>query len=914
MRTKGRMRPGALPALDDRGLPRAFGRFLTVGVVALVLAVGGTASVLLYRQADANAAVAQRDVATRVAKVLQSTSDVIEAGFSGANALVRTDGTVNQVAFRSFATEVARASGTAAIGFEAIVNDGERAAWEARVGHPIQQAGPYGGLVVADQRPVYSPVEWVEPTSAAGQQFAGFDFMSDPVRAAALRAARDTTMTVFSEPGVQQPDGSTAFFVVHALFRPDAPLASESQRRAAFVGSVSSTVSGAQLLEVIGAEVPRGTRVEITDGEAVLASTAVAPRGGDQAPVAGGGRPWMVTVDTPAAGHLTALMVALGTVLSAVLVGLFLERNRRQTEQLRASARAMQELGLLSERLAGSENVDQLADIVATHAAPMVGAQRAVLAVASVGGGVALVRAGSGGGPVGDRPQPLLEAWSANRAVIVTDRTQLRSEFPDEAAAFAARGVEAVAAYPLHQADGEQAGVLAFEWSRRRGFDLPVRSTLAAATELCQQHVARMQSRTRRRSTALALSMLGQRLSVARTFDEVAAEVVHHAPSASGAPVVVIGFFNAASKTLRLLQSGTDSSGAPRAEAFVEVPIAAMREMYVTLRRGRPVRFETNAEIDEHPALRALIGPAIHSLQIFPLLDSSATLVALVAFVHVDTGHTVMAIEPGRAETIADLTAQTIERATLYQRQHELVMEMQRRTLTELPDVAGMRVAARYRPSSLMLGLGGDWYDVQPLPAPAEGVQRTGLVVGDVVGHGIEAVADMTEIRTTVSTLLRNDPSLSDVVFTSSSLIASVGSDDVVFATAALLLIDIDEHAATLTYVRAGHPPPLLRSMTGGIRVLDAAGTTPIGVIGPRAVEERVDLESGDVLVVYTDGLIERRGETLDEGIDRLRASLAGCDLGERADPDRIADTLVADLIGERSTEDDSALVVVVID
>ena len=914
MRTRGRLRPGALPALDEKGLPRAFGQFLTLGVVALVLAVGGTASVLLYRQADANAVAAQRDVANRVAKVLQSTSDVIEAGFSGANALVRADGTVSQVAFRSFATEVARASGTGAIGFEVIVNDGERAAWEASVGHPIRQVGPSGALVVADQRPVYSPVEWVEPSSAAGQQFYGFDFMSDPVRAAALQAARDTTMTVFSEPGVQQPDGTTAFFVVHALFRPGQPLATESQRRAAFIGSVSSTVSGDQLLDVIGAEVPRGTRVEITDGDAVLASTAVAPRIGDQAPVTGGGRPWMVTVDTPPAGHLSALVVALGTMLAATLVGLFLVRNRRQTEQLRTSARAMRELGLLSERLAGSENVDQLADIVATHAAPMLGAQRAVLAVARTGGGVALVRAGSGGGLVGDRPQPLLEAWKANRSVIVTDPAQLRRDFPEEAAAFAARGVEAVAAYPLHQSDGELAGVLAFEWSRRRGFDLPVRSTLAAATELCQQHVARMQSRTRRRSTALALSMLGQRLSVARSFDEVAAEVVHHAPSASGAPVVVIGFFNASTRTLRLLQSGTDSSGAPRAEAFVEVPIASMREMYATLRRGRPVRFETNAEIDEHPALRALIGPAIHSLQIFPLLDSSATLVALIAFVHLDAGHTVTTIEPGRAETIADLTAQTIERATLYQRQHELVMEMQRRTLTELPDVAGMRVAARYRPSSLVLGLGGDWYDVQPLPAPSEGVQRTGLIVGDVVGHGIEAIADMTEIRTTVSTLLRNDPSLAEVAHTSSGMIAATGSSEVVFATVALLLIDNDGAASSLTYVRAGHPPPLLRCASGGIRVLDAAGTTPIGVIGPRAVEERLDLAVGDVLVVYTDGLVERRGETLDAGIARLCASLEACDLGEGADPGRIADTIVADLLGERSTEDDSALVVVVID
>lgn len=911
MGTGGRWRFG-VRAPTEAGLPRAFGRFLTAGVVALVLVVGVVASVLLYRQENSSAAADQHDVVVAAAKVLQSTSDVIEAGFSGASALVRSDGSVNEFALRSFATEVARASRTGAVGFEPMVIDGDRAAWEARVGRPIRQMGSAGDLVIAARRAVYAPVEWVEPPSSDESQLDGLDFLSDPVRADALETARDTTMTVFSKPGTEQPNGAAAFFVVHALYLPGAPLATESQRHAAFVGSVSSTVSGAHLLDVIRTEVPPGTSVRISDGGAVLASTAKAPRGGDQAEVDAGGRRWVVTVGIPDQGHLNAVLVALGTILAAALVALVLERNRRQTEQLRSSARAMQELGLLSERLAASADLDQLADVVATHAAPMVGAQRAVLAIAAASDG-RLVRPGSGGGAVDLQSQPLTQAWYTDHPVVVADAGDLRRRYPQAAAAFAARGVEAVAAYPLRGFDDRQVGVVAFEWSRRHSFDPQIRPTLAAALELCQQHLTRMQSTMRRRDTAMALSTLGQRLSVARTFDEVAAEVVHYGPAASGAPVVAIGFFNPASGMLRVLQSGGDAPGARRAETFVEIPLAAMRPIHATLSRGRPVRFESHSEIDEYPSLRALLGPRIHRLQLFPMLDSSAILVALVAFVHVDADRPDTAIELGRAESIADLTAQTIERATLYQRQNELVVEMQRRTLTDPPEVDGLRIAARYRPSSLMLGLGGDWYDVQPFDR-----HRTGLVVGDVVGHGIEAIADMTEIRTTVSTLLRNDPNLSDVAFTSSSMIASSGSRDVVFATAVLLMIDTGGSnggsTGSLTYVRAGHPPPVVRTATGEIRVLDGAGTTPIGVLGPRAVEQRIGLARGDVLVVYTDGLIERRGETLDAGIARLADALRDYDLGDCPDPGHIADTLMADLLGERSTEDDAAIVVVIID
>ena len=139
-----------------------------------------------------------------------------------------------------------------------------------------------------------------------------------------------------------------------------------------------------------------------------------------------------------------------------------------------------------------------------------------------------------------------------------------------------------------------------------------------------------------------------------------------------------------------------------------------------------------------------------------------------------------------------------------------------------------------------------------------------------------------------------------------SSLLAA-GGDDVVFATAVLIVVD--QAAQRLRYVRAGHPPPMLRHPDGSVVLLDEAGTTPIGVAGRDAAVGAADLVPGAILVAYTDGLVERRAETIDAGLDRLRDSLAGCTAC--GDVEAVADELIAACLGGRPTDDDIALLVV---
>ncbi|MCU1502004.1 MAG: putative serine/threonine protein phosphatase [Ilumatobacteraceae bacterium] len=915
------------PASRDRwSLPRAFGRWVTLTVVAMVIIVGGGATILLYRLADINADNQRADLAMRATRALAATTSQLEAGLSGASSLVDADGTVDQARFNAFADRVVAATDLRTIGFEPLIADAGRAAFEQKIGTSIKELDAGGALVAAARRADYAPVEWSYPASETAAAVRGFDIVSDPPRAAAAAQALEDGTAAFSSPVALQPSGTTAFIVVQPLYRPGAPTSNAAERRAAVVGYVSSAVGGERLLEAMLTEMPGDTRLRVADGDALLASTPIAPDGGHRIEVTDGGRPWAITLERPRPHHLSALFTAFGTVLAAGLVGLFLGRNRRQTQELRASAQSVQLLGVLSEHLATADSVDEMADAVSAHGPAAVGAQDAVITLVRSAHEDGLVRAGSSGHPIVDEPRPLIDAWRQNTNILVGDSGDLRRRYPATAAAFAGRGIEAVAALPLRRPSGEIIGVLSWEWNRRQRFGARTLATLDAVVELCQQAVLRAQAQETRRATAVAQSTHGQRLSVARSSTEVATEVVVSAPAASGAPIVAIGLFNPGFASLRLMRSSAagilDPTGGPDTGAgvFSELPVDPSGELVRLLRRGQRVQFRDSAEIDEYPALRQLVGPKVDKLSMFPLLDSGGTLVGVLVFVYGNTPRFGVWNEPGRMMTIADLTAQTLERTDLYQRQHELVLELQRRTLPELPSIPGISVAARYLPSSSALGLGGDWYEVQPI-----GDGLVGLVVGDVVGHGIQAIADRTEIRTTVSTLLRTDTDLAHVASQSSGLLASE-STDVVFATAVLMVVDCAR--GQLRYVRAGHPPPMVLSATGEVTVLEAAGTTPIGIDGAEAVPGVAAIASGSVIVAYTDGLVERRGETIDDGLDRLHDALARCaapiggdgvpvaggaiDVGP-IDVERIADELIDVCLGGRATDDDAALLVVAI-
>ncbi|MFE0514070.1 SpoIIE family protein phosphatase [Streptomyces sp. NPDC058964] len=222
--------------------------------------------------------------------------------------------------------------------------------------------------------------------------------------------------------------------------------------------------------------------------------------------------------------------------------------------------------------------------------------------------------------------------------------------------------------------------------------------------------------------------------------------------------------------------------------------------------------------------------------------------------------------------------------------------------MMQSPDLAHHpNIAVRYLPAAKGLNVCGDWYDVVDLPD--DGVA---VAVGDVVGHGLEAAAAMGMLRSALSAAVRalHEPSRAMEVL---GLYAR--SVEGALATTAVKAV-INTRRRHITYSSAGHPPPVLARTDGTFVLLDQATDPPLGA-RPRHVprpQAAVPYKPGDTLVLYTDGLIERRDEDIDTGLDRLAQTLAD---NSRLGPDHLADVLLARLGVSSGGHDDIALIVV---
>ncbi|MFF7987586.1 PP2C family protein-serine/threonine phosphatase [Streptomyces sp. NPDC007901] len=210
-------------------------------------------------------------------------------------------------------------------------------------------------------------------------------------------------------------------------------------------------------------------------------------------------------------------------------------------------------------------------------------------------------------------------------------------------------------------------------------------------------------------------------------------------------------------------------------------------------------------------------------------------------------------------------------------------------------------IAVRYLPAAKGLNVCGDWYDVVDLPD-----DRFAVAVGDVVGHGLEAAAAMGMLRSALSAAVR---ALHEPASAMEALGLYARSVEGACTTTAVKAV-VDTHGRHITYSSAGHPPPVLVRPDGTFVLLDQATDPPLGarpdhVPRPQAA---VPYASGDTLVLYTDGLIERRGEDIDVGLHRLTDTLCG---SPRLSPDHLADVLLSRLGVSSGGCDDIALIVV---
>ncbi|MER7490662.1 SpoIIE family protein phosphatase [Streptomyces sp. NPDC126497] len=236
-----------------------------------------------------------------------------------------------------------------------------------------------------------------------------------------------------------------------------------------------------------------------------------------------------------------------------------------------------------------------------------------------------------------------------------------------------------------------------------------------------------------------------------------------------------------------------------------------------------------------------------------------------------------------------------------HDREHRTALALQE-VMLHSPDLAGHReIAVRYMPATRSLNVCGDWYDVVDLSD-----DRFTVAVGDVVGHGLEAAAVMGMLRSALSAAVRaiHEPGRAMDV-----LGGYARTFEGALATTAVKAV-IDTRHRHITYTSAGHLPPVLSRPDGTVVLLDQATDPPLGVLidqGPRP-QATVPYTPGDTLVLYTDGLVERRGEDIDAGLNRLADALAR---HARLSPVELADTLLTRLGVAEGGRDDIALVIV---
>jgi serine phosphatase RsbU (regulator of sigma subunit)/integral membrane sensor domain MASE1 len=231
-------------------------------------------------------------------------------------------------------------------------------------------------------------------------------------------------------------------------------------------------------------------------------------------------------------------------------------------------------------------------------------------------------------------------------------------------------------------------------------------------------------------------------------------------------------------------------------------------------------------------------------------------------------------------------------------REHQIAETLQRSLLpAALPEIPGIALTARYVPASADMHVGGDWYDVVPLP---NGL--IGLVIGDVAGHGLQAAATMGQLRMAVRAYALQDPSPVTVL----RGVQQLASQFAVSEMTTLIYLVFDPATRQLRFANAGHPPVLVIG-NGTTRYLADGLAPPVGATADMEFPEEVEeLDVGATLLLYTDGLVERRGESIQDGLDRLSRTAVSNGVG---DLDGLCDHLVATLVDDDSVADDVALV-----
>jgi PAS domain S-box-containing protein len=488
-----------------------------------------------------------------------------------------------------------------------------------------------------------------------------------------------------------------------------------------------------------------------------------------------------------------------------------------------------------------------------------------------------------------DGPAPVAVAARRRESIWVERTEDWQRDFPDLLPVVRRYGYFTVDCLPLVAA-GQCLGVVALGFQTERPLSPSERSAARALTDQCAQALQRaglLATESEARRAAEDLSKLVGALSGATTPAEVGAVILGYAADLGATDTVVMV---RAGEQLEVL--ARTSPG-----AIERMRLDAAHPMAHATRTGEAVWVANRSQTAWPEGSFASDGTSVPVQVTLPMMAGHTALGA-IGLHFGERVPTVSAAQRAAILTVAGQCAQALDRARLYQAKHELADVLQHSLLPhQLPELARLSSAARYLPAAAGTQAGGDWYDLLPI-----GETKVALAVGDVVGHGAPAAAVMGQLRSALAAYLLEGHSpataLDRLDQFAGRIEGSLGST--------CTCLTLDWASGELCYATAGHPPILLLDADGP-HYLDRVGGTVLGVVErPAHHQGRTVVSPGTSVVLYTDGLVERRRENLSSGLDRLARAAADLTcLG----PDALVTALVRRMLDTTAPPDDVAVV-----
>jgi serine phosphatase RsbU (regulator of sigma subunit) len=613
-------------------------------------------------------------------------------------------------------------------------------------------------------------------------------------------------------------------------------------------------------------------------------------------------------LSSPAAVAVTqayiALVVLVGWVLAQEVAGRMSAVQERDSARLgRAVAEARREAAELGAVLADAATVNSVGDQVSAAVRARLGAAHVVISMLAADGHRFDPLAG------GD-PAAQVAIMSAERTIdsdapgprAVRDRTPMYLadlEAPDA-------GIGSAAALPLLTEVGAL-GCLGVWWAGPHEATAVEREYLRSMAETTSRALERAglrEAERREHERVEALAELTRLLAAALTPEAIGEVVADRVRAAvGGADALCLGVISQDGRRLVWITTAGYAGEIPGqlSDLTMDVPAAATD----AARTGRPVIIRTPAEYEQRypgPDTPAVLARGSSWLT-WPLWVGTVPVGAIgLMWRHPQQ------FEPGQlafVAAVAELVAQAQVRARVYADEHALATVLQRAIMpTTAAAIPGLEIGASYRQAGTTQQIGGDWYDAMALPG-----KRAYVAAGDVVGHGLTAAEDMTQLRNAGRTLAIAGHQPASILEELARVTEWATNGK--FATVAAAIIEPD--LSLVTYATAGHPPILIRrAKTGTVEIPPPAEgpalCLPTDQGCPRYTQGQTGFDVGDIILIYTDGLIERRGEDLTEGIarvaQRLQAWQPGAPLGS------LCDELIASLAAEPQLDDMCVLAV----